>query len=184
MVCGLLSHPAGLAERGRLNLRLISGASLRDAPATGGMILRVSPGAIVARSLRDLPGGDLAADDADTGDVAYLPRGDRVRLTAVKAGCLVEALRTLRTDAAGLEGIELGLTFVATPDRADGRRSSATGARESLSARDLFKLAQCSGSFEAVPAIEAGVGGDEASPDGAREIGEDDEPGDSEEAQE
>jgi hypothetical protein len=101
----------------------------------------------------------------------------------VKAGRFLEARRTLRADPAGLEGIELGLTFVATPDRADGGRSSATGARESLAAWNLLKLAQGAGSFEAVPAIEACVGGDEAGPDGTGKEGKPDEPRDSEEAQ-
>ena len=112
-----------------------------------------------------LPGGDFAAYYADAGDVAYLPIGDRVGLTAIEAGGFFETRGALRTDAAGLEGVELGCTLIATPVGSDGRRGSATRAGESLAAGDFLKLAQGAGGFEAVPAIHAGIGGDEAQPD-------------------
>ena len=127
--------------------------------------------------------GDFAADDADAGDVAYLPIGYCAGLTTVQAGCFLEAGRALRTDAAGLEGVELGLTLVATPEGADGRRGPAAGTGEPLAAGNLFKLAQGACGLEAVPAIEACVGGDEAGPNGLFKECEHDEPGDSEEAQ-
>ena len=88
----------------------------------------------------------------------------------------------MRADPAGLEGVELGGTFVATPDGADRRRGPATGTREPLAPRNFFELAQGPGGFEAAPAVHAGISGDEAGPYGAGENGENDEPGYSEEA--
>jgi hypothetical protein len=113
-----------------------------------------------------LPCGDFAADDADAGYVANLPIGDGVGLTAVEAGGFVETSSALRTHATLLKRIELGCALVTTPERAHGRWVAATRTGESRAPRNLFQFSQSAGSFESVPAIHPGIGGDQAQPDG------------------
>ncbi len=102
-------------------------------------------------------------------------------MAAVEAGRLLESSGTLRADAAGLEGVELGIALVAAPDGANGRRGSATGAGESLSAGDFLEVAQGARGFEAAPAIHSRVGGYQACPNGLGPHSQSDEPSDSKE---
>ena len=127
--------------------------------------------------------GDFAIHDADAGNVAHMPFRDWSLMAAVEAGCLFESSGTLRADAAGLEGVELGIAFVATPDWTDGRCGPAAGAGETLAPRNSLEIAQCARCFEAAPAVHSGVGSNQAGPYGLSPQSQSDEPGNSKETE-
>ena len=114
----------------------------------------------------ELACGDFAVHDADTGNVAHPPLCDGCLVPAIEAGGRFKSCGTLRADSAGLEGVELRIALVATPDWTNRGIGPATGAGETLAARDFLEVAQSARGFEAAPAVHSGVGGDQARPYG------------------